>query len=339
MSDESHVELVVLNIHSTSAKHLRDYVSHGAEVCAPDAQYGRALELFDNTRLGGSVIWINTEGVSSDELARLEKHWLPIAGKAILLMGASQTPIVNRSLQSLMSARRENPSFEAVVMTEPGTSADTTSRLMASQSVGWLMHQTKDMHDPHSSIIKVMDMLNLLVTQPAALAALLPLPPAPVPTPDPTPAPAPAPEVATSQAPPLAATQPLSTTPDQQGNPPMATLTDSMNACMQIDGAIAAALVDFGSGMALAKIGTGLNLDMAAAGNTEVLKAKMKTMAGLGLKDTIEDMLITLGTQYHLIRPIPHKQGLFLYIALEKTKGNLAMARFKLMEIEKNITV
>jgi hypothetical protein len=46
-----------------------------------------------------------------------------------------------------------------------------------------------------------------------------------------------------------------------------------------------------------------------------------------------------LGKQYHLIRPIPHKQGLFLYLVLDKTKGNLAMARFKLMEIEKSITV
>jgi hypothetical protein len=108
---------------------------------------------------------------------------------------------------------------------------------------------------------------------------------------------------------------------------------------LQIDGAMAAALVDMGSGMALAKVGSGVNLDMAAAGNTEVLKAKLKTMASLGLKDTIEDVLITLGTQYHLIRPIPHKQGLFLYLVLDKTKGNLAMARFKLMSIEKDITV
>lgn len=119
----------------------------------------------------------------------------------------------------------------------------------------------------------------------------------------------------------------------------MATLNESMAACMQIDGAVAAALVDFGSGMALAKIGSGINLDVAAAGNTEVVKAKMKTMASLGLKDVIEDVLITLSTQYHLIRPIPHKQGLFLYLAMDKSKGNLAMARFKLMEIEQGITV
>ena len=109
---------------------------------------------------------------------------------------------------------------------------------------------------------------------------------------------------------------------------------------MQIDGALAVALVDYGSGMLLAKAGGAvLNLDAAAAGNTEVVKAKMKTMASLGLKDTIEDILITLGTQYHLIRLVPHKQGLFLYLVLEKARANLALARFKLMEVEKTLTV
>jgi hypothetical protein len=119
----------------------------------------------------------------------------------------------------------------------------------------------------------------------------------------------------------------------------MSSLNDSMTAVMQIDGALAAALVDYGSGMALAKQGSAVNLDAAAAGNTEVVKAKMRTMAGLGIKDVIEDILITLGKHYHLIRIVPHKPGLFLYLVLDKDKANLALARYKLADIEKTLAV
>jgi hypothetical protein len=38
-----------------------------------------------------------------------------------------------------------------------------------------------------------------------------------------------------------------------------------------------------------------LDLDVAAASNTEVIRAKMRTMESLRLDDTIEDILITLG--------------------------------------------
>ena len=108
---------------------------------------------------------------------------------------------------------------------------------------------------------------------------------------------------------------------------------------MEIDGALGCFIADYTSGLLLAKAGGGLNLDVAGAGNTEVIKAKLKTMAALGLKDNIEDILITLGTQYHLIRPMASKPGLFLYIALDKAKSNLAMARFKLLDVEKTLTI
>ena len=118
----------------------------------------------------------------------------------------------------------------------------------------------------------------------------------------------------------------------------MANLKESLDQVMAIDGAIAVALVDYNSGMLLGKAGTtSLNLDVAAAGNSEVVKAKQKTMKSLGLNDQIDDILITLGTQYHLIRLLPAKPGLFLYFALDKAKANLAMARYKLSEIEKTV--
>jgi hypothetical protein len=124
---------------------------------------------------------------------------------------------------------------------------------------------------------------------------------------------------------------------------PMANLNNSLATAMQISGAIGIAIVDIDSGMTLAQSGGGeqLNLDVAAAGNTEVMRAKMRTMADLDLQDEIEDVLITLGRQYHIIRPIRGKggAGLFMYLALEKSKANLALARHKLADIERTLTI
>ena len=78
----------------------------------------------------------------------------------------------------------------------------------------------------------------------------------------------------------------------------------ALKEAMTIDGAVGVCLVDWDSGMSLGALGGGkyLDLDVAAAGNTEVIRAKMRTMESLRLDDTIEDILITLGKQYHLIR-------------------------------------
>ncbi|CAM5279842.1 hypothetical protein ACIBTP_15060 [Streptomyces avidinii] len=114
-------------------------------------------------------------------------------------------------------------------------------------------------------------------------------------------------------------------------------------ATTTIEGAIGAALVDYGSGMALGTIGGGKDLDLAvaAAGNTDVVRAKVRTMEMLGIKDEIEDILITLGGQYHLIRLMKGRgsTGFFLYLALDKGRANLAMARHQLKKIEAELEV
>ena len=118
----------------------------------------------------------------------------------------------------------------------------------------------------------------------------------------------------------------------------------ALKEAMSIDGALGASLVDWESGMSLGAVGGGkyLDLDVAAAGNTEVIRAKMRTMESLRLDDTIEDILITLAKQYHLIRLLKNsrsEQGLFLYLVLDRQKANLALARHNLKRIEGEISL
>lgn len=115
----------------------------------------------------------------------------------------------------------------------------------------------------------------------------------------------------------------------------------ALKEAMTLEGAIGAALVDYGSGMTLGEICSVKDLDLtvAAAGNTEVMRAKMRTMEMLKMNDTIEDILITLGRQYHLIRPLTSRSGagLFLYLALDKQRANLALARHQIRSVAENI--
>ena len=118
-------------------------------------------------------------------------------------------------------------------------------------------------------------------------------------------------------------------------------MESSLKEAMQIEGALGVALVDYTSGMALGTIGTTKEFDLsiAAAGNTDVVRAKLRTLEMLKLKESIEDILITLAGQYHIIRPLTSRntQGLFLYLVLSKTRANLAMARHKLKSIEEDL--
>ncbi|CAK7288097.1 hypothetical protein [Streptomyces misionensis] len=121
------------------------------------------------------------------------------------------------------------------------------------------------------------------------------------------------------------------------------TETALKEALTSIEGATGVALVDYTSGMALGTMGGSktFDLNVAAAGNTDVIRAKMRTMEMLGLSSEIEDILITLSDQYHLIRLLKGRggNGLFLYLVLDSARANLAMARHQLRRIEEDLEV
>ncbi len=113
----------------------------------------------------------------------------------------------------------------------------------------------------------------------------------------------------------------------------------AIDSLKTLDGFVAAAMVDSSSGMMLDSITVGnFPVEVAAACNTEVVQAKLKAMDAIDLgDDQIEDILISLGTQYHLIRPLGYNREIFIYAALERNRANLALARLSLKKVEQSI--
>ena len=107
----------------------------------------------------------------------------------------------------------------------------------------------------------------------------------------------------------------------------------------KIDGFIGACLMDAETGLMITSEGGDDTLDLEAAGaaHTEVVKAKLATNEMLGLDEHINDILITLGRQFHLIRPLTNTPTVFIYMALDKESSDLEKARIQLQDVEKTI--
>jgi hypothetical protein len=92
-------------------------------------------------------------------------------------------------------------------------------------------------------------------------------------------------------------------------------------------GYIAASLVDLESGMTLGLKSARQDFDLAAASayNSEMVKQKLKIMKALNLRTTLEDMLITMGDQIHVIKMV--SPTTFIYLSVDRSQSNLAIVR------------
>ena len=119
----------------------------------------------------------------------------------------------------------------------------------------------------------------------------------------------------------------------------MISIRESLQKLTSSDGFVAAALVDSESGMVLGTEQAGtFDLEVAGAANTEVVRAKRRAISALGLGDEIEDILITLSRQYHLIRPMRERPTVFFYVVLDRNRANLALARIALADAERGLS-
>ena len=109
-----------------------------------------------------------------------------------------------------------------------------------------------------------------------------------------------------------------------------------------VNGFIAVAVTEIESGLSFGNLTIDPSFDpeLAAAYNLEVVKAKLSAVKALNLNQDIEDILITLSNQIHIIDISPNKKFM-IYLAADATKANLGMTRAILRkhkaEVEKNL--
>jgi hypothetical protein len=94
------------------------------------------------------------------------------------------------------------------------------------------------------------------------------------------------------------------------------------------------AVVDSETGMILGKAGSGVEIDLAAAGASVILRARLASIKALGGVETIDDVLISLTSQVQIIHPLPSNPSIFTYLIGDKSKSSLAMARYKAAEAD-----
>lgn len=124
---------------------------------------------------------------------------------------------------------------------------------------------------------------------------------------------------------------PAAPAPDLGSNPSLESVLERL---LTFDGAMCVALVDSETGMILGKAGSGVDVDMASAGASVILRARLAANKALGSTEKIEDVLISLTSQVQIIHPLPQNPAVFTYLIGDKAKSSLAMARFKAAEAD-----
>ena len=111
-------------------------------------------------------------------------------------------------------------------------------------------------------------------------------------------------------------------------------LEEVLEKLLSFDGAMCVAVVDSETGMILGKAGSGVEIDLAAAGASVILRARLASIKALGSDEQIDDVLISTTSQVQIIHPLPDNPSIFTYLIGDKSKSSLAMARYKANEAD-----
>ena len=105
-----------------------------------------------------------------------------------------------------------------------------------------------------------------------------------------------------------------------------------------VPGYIAVTVTEVSTGICYASHSDKSNFDpeVASAYNLEVVKAKHSAIKALNLEAKIQDILITLSGQIHII-DLSENGEYFIYLAVDSDKANLGMSRALLKKYKKDI--
>jgi len=121
---------------------------------------------------------------------------------------------------------------------------------------------------------------------------------------------------------------------------------ESLERLMRCDGALYAVLVDKENGMVLGHSGSGggMDLEMLAAVVTEIVRADRKASRmlenlGGGAEIYTEDIVFTQPGFFQIVVYTKNHPGLFVSMGIDRSKGNAALARRMVQEMDKNLVL
>ncbi|HEX3142056.1 MAG TPA: hypothetical protein VHQ87_18510, partial [Rhizobacter sp.] len=129
---------------------------------------------------------------------------------------------------------------------------------------------------------------------------------------------------------------------DAVRRPPLdpAVAANALTVLAGLEGILACAVVDSSTGLILARHSREdhpVQLGLAAAASTQVLRAHQQATRDMGLTTDIDEVMTSAGPRHHVMRTVSRRPGLFLFAVLDKQRTNLALARYKLMEAEQSL--
>lgn len=110
-----------------------------------------------------------------------------------------------------------------------------------------------------------------------------------------------------------------------EGHLARAKLSQVLADAMTIDGALGASIAAWELDHGLGSLGAA-----AVPGDCRVMRALLTAMTRLGTHAQVQDVLITLDDQLHILTPLPRHADLFLYLAVDRARGNLTLTRHRL---------
>lgn len=130
--------------------------------------------------------------------------------------------------------------------------------------------------------------------------------------------------------------QAVAVTQKHQGN-----VAAQLKKLERLEGFLAAALFDMDENASVAALDhdAGPDINHSVLGHVELVQAKRRTIANLHLDDDVEDIVITLPGEYHLLRLCRQHRHLFFFLTLDRKTANLAMARYLLANVEQDIVL
>ncbi|NHN25131.1 hypothetical protein FIA58_005505 [Flavobacterium jejuense] len=106
-----------------------------------------------------------------------------------------------------------------------------------------------------------------------------------------------------------------------------------------VSGYIAVAVTEIKSGISYYSDSVLADFDpeLAAAYNLEVVKAKLKAIEALNLNQSIDNIMITLTSQLHIV-DVSDDNQYFIYLAVDSTKSNLGMTKALLNKYKNSLS-